>query len=362
MLTRVTLGSILFLFLLQAVRGEPTITTASPLAVEPGKTTRIVLQGKGLQAPMRFWTNRPAQIDVVSVEPTQATLDVKLEPNAALGPLGLWIATADGPSEAVTLLVDDLQSVQDNGVNHQKEQAQVVPKSCGIDGTCDGPLSDFYRLHANANEQLSFDVFAQRLGSKTDVVVRLYDSLGKQLMSADDDSNGPDNRFRFRFPSEGDYLIEIFDNRFVAGGRYRMRIGEFPMINATLPLAAQLGSRQTVRFIGPDSEILAAQDLEIPSSVDSESIPISTKLPAGTSSSWCTLLTSKFPQFSEPDSIPETPVSLNIPVGISGRLLRDSELDQYLLTGVKGQVVRIDSRTRSLHLPTMLQMRLFNSA
>jgi len=195
-----------------------------------------------------------------------------------------------------------------------------------------------------------------------DVVVRLYDASGKQLMSADDDSNCPDNRFRFRFPSEGDYLIEIFDNRFVAGGRYRMRIGEFPMIDATLPMAAQLGSRQSVRFIGPDSEVLAAQDIEIPSSFDSESIPVSTKLPGGTSSSWCTLLTSKFPQFSEPDSIPETPASLNIPIGISGRLLHDNERDQFLLLGIKGQLVRIDSRTRSLHLPTMLQMRLFNSA
>ena len=362
MLTRVTLGSLLFLFFLEAARGEPTITTDSPLAVEPGKTTRIVLQGKDLRDPMRFWTSRPAQIEVVTVEPTQATLDVKLEPNAALGPLGLWIATADGPSGAITLLVDDLPSIPDNGSNHQKEQAQLVPKSCGIDGTCDGPLSDFYRLHANANEQLTFEVFAQRLGSKMDVVVRLYDASGKQLMSADDDSNGPDNRFRFRFPTEGDYLIEIFDNRFVAGGRYRMRIGEFPMIDATLPLAAQLGSRQSVRFIGPDSEILAAQDLEIPSSFDSESIPVFAKLPGGTASSWCTLLTSKFPQFSESDSIPETPASLNIPTGISGRLLHENERDQFLLNGIKGQLVRINSRTRSLHLPTMLQMRLFNSA
>ena len=128
-----------------SVHAEATLVTATPLAIEPAKTTRVVLNGTAFSAPLRVWTSCPAKVAVVSVEPTQATLDITLEAGVNLGSIGLWVATAEGPTEAISMLVDDLPSLVDNAANHQREQAQLISPMCGVDGTCDGPLSDFYR-------------------------------------------------------------------------------------------------------------------------------------------------------------------------------------------------------------------------
>lgn len=367
MLTRVMLPSLLFgIFLAITAQAQPSITSIAPLAIEPGKTTRVVVQGAGLVEPLRVWTSRSAQVTVARTDvpstPTQVTIDLTPAADSSLGPVGLWLGAADGPTDALTLLLDDLPTVVDNGSNHARDQAQAVPSLCGIDGTCDGPQSDFYRIHALAGEQVSFEVFAQRVGSKMDAVVKLYDAAGKWLFTADDDANGTDNRFRYRFPAEGDYIVEVFDNRFVAGGRYRLRIGDFPIIDGTLPLVGQLGSRPAFTFLGEDNAALPAQEIQIPAEVDFESLTISTKLPNGKSSSWYSLPTGSLPQVVETARADATPIPLTIPVGLSGRLMAASERDTYLIGATKGQVIRFSSKTRSLNLPTVLQMQLFNAA
>ena len=269
-----------------AVRGEATLVTAAPLAIEPAKTTRVVLSGTAFSAPLRVWTSCEAQVAVVSVEPTQATLDITPAAGVNLGSVGLWVATAEGPTDAITLLVDDLPSVVDNGANHQREKAQEITALCGVDGTSDGPLSDFYRFHASANQRVAFEVQAQRIGSAMDTVVRLLDASGKQLLLVDDEEGYPDSRFAFEFKQEGDYFVEVFDSRFAAGGRYRLRVGDFPIVSAPMPMAAQLGSRVQCSFVGPDAAILPAREVEIPAAYADESMNITVRLPEGKSSAW----------------------------------------------------------------------------
>ena len=241
-----------------SVRGEATLASATPLAIEPAKTTRVVLSGTAFSAPLRVWTSCEAQVAVVSVEPTQATLDITPGAGVSPGSVGLWVATAEGPTDAISMLVDDLPSVVDNAANHQREQAQPINPMCGIDGTSDGPLSDFYRIHAQAGQRIAFEVHAHRLGSAMDPVVRLLDASGKPILLIDDQEGSPDSRFAFEFKHEGDYLVEVFDSRFATGGRYRLRVGDFPIVSAPLPMAAQFGSR--VQNGGQSSTNLSGAD------------------------------------------------------------------------------------------------------
>ncbi len=78
------------------VRAEATVTSVTPIGIEPAKTTRIVLTGTAFSEPLRVWTSCDAKIAVVKVEPTQATLDVTPPADAPLGSFGLWLATAEG--------------------------------------------------------------------------------------------------------------------------------------------------------------------------------------------------------------------------------------------------------------------------
>jgi hypothetical protein len=92
---------------------------------------------------------------------------------------------------------------------------------------------------------------------------------------------------------------------------------------------------------------------------------VSAKLPGGKSSVWATVLVSDAPQFFEAadaTGMPEAAAPLAAPVGISGRLDKPRERDVYALKGVKGQTVRITSRTRSVGSSSVLAIRLLNVA
>lgn len=366
----VMLCSMISLMLAVNAHGDASIDNCLPLALAPGKTTRLVLTGKSLSSPLKVWTSCPAQVAVVSVEATQATLDVTLPVEATLGKIGLWIATAEGPSEPITLLVDDLPSLVDNGANHQPDQAQVIPTLVAVDGVSDGPQSDFYRFHAIANQRIAFEVQSQRIGSTMDSVVRLRNSSGQPLLLADDDTGFPDSRFAYHFKEEGDFLIEVFDSRFATGGKYRLRVGDFPIIDAPLPLAAQWGSHITCSFAGLDAQLCSPQTISIPSQPSAsqpnavhasgvESMSVAARLPDGKSSAWAALLLRPFHQLADRDLKPDT-APQSVPIGLSGCLLTSAERDSFSIAGVKGQTLRFAARTRSLGLPTMLQMHLFN--
>ncbi len=345
----------------RVTRADATLVTSNPQAIEPSKTTRLVLAGTSFSAPLRVWTSCEAQVTVVSVEANQASIDVTPAAGVTVGSIGLWVATAEGPTDVLQLLVDDLPSVLDNGTNHQREQAQEIASLAGIDGTSDGPLSDFYRFHAQAGQRIAFEVHAQRLGSTMDPVMRLLDSAGKQLALTDDDEGDADGRFAYAFKQEGDYVIEVFDSRFGAGGRYRLRVGDFPIITAPMPMAAQLSSRVQCSFVGQDSALVATREVEIPAAHAYDSLAIAARLPDGKSSAWVPMLIRTATQQVE-SGLTSTAEPLAIPAGISGQLAATNEIDSYQVKGGKGQGVQFAARTRSLGMPTLLQMQLFNAA
>src|SRR5262249_31507217 len=161
--------------------------------------------------PLRVWTSFPAQVEVVATDEKQkdkkqAACKITLSAGVSVGIGGIAVANADGLSDVVYLMVDDLPSALDGGDNHTADRPQDVALPAGIDGQCDGTLSDYYRFELQAGQQLACEVVATRLGTDFDPVVRVLDSSGRELLLADDDSStGPDTRFVFTAPASGRY-------------------------------------------------------------------------------------------------------------------------------------------------------------
>ncbi|MFN9986329.1 MAG: hypothetical protein ACK52S_12320, partial [Pirellula sp.] len=154
---------------------QPALTGSSSWAVAPGKSTRLELVGQNFKAPLRVGLTQPADVQIVAVEPTKASIDVTVREGTHLGPIGLWVGTDDGVSDALQMLVDNLPSITDNGANHVRTQAQNLVLPCAVDGKSDASQSDFYSVHLGAGVGLSIDVVAERIGSTMDSVVRVYD-------------------------------------------------------------------------------------------------------------------------------------------------------------------------------------------
>ncbi|WP_253158225.1 DUF1549 domain-containing protein [Stieleria tagensis] len=318
-----------------------------------------MIQGTDLNDSLRLTSSDlSADWKISNIEPTQATVALTLSEDAPLGPMSLWLATATGAVKPHTLFVDDLDAVDDSGNNHSLATAQQLSSQSTVEGVCDASASDFYRIHVTGGQRIAVEVHTQQLRSAMDPVLRLLNAAGETLVQVDDTSVGPDCRFSYEFAEEGDYWIEIHDSRNSAGGAlYQLRIGDFPIIDQSYPLATRSGETTEISFTGPDAEHLPAREIQVPAE-DRGTIHVQARFDNGKSSSWVPLYHSPAPQIAETASND----CLTLPIGINGRLQQPGEVDSYLIRGAKGQVARFAAKTRSLGSPSLLQMQLFDAA
>lgn len=349
---------------------QPTLSAAVPGAVAPGKTTEVTLSGAKLDAPLKVWSNLPAQIELVPGDPAQKdktslVCKITLPAGAPLGIGGIILADNKGISEPLLIMVDDLPSVLDNSANHDVATAQEVQLPIGIDGNCDGTTFDYYRFTAKAGQRIAGDVLATRLGWDFDPVVRLLDAAGNEVLRADDDAaTGADPRFVFTAPADGQYVLELRDNRYKAGGRYRVRLGDLPLVSTTSPVAVAAGAASQVGFAGPLTEGVAPLTILTPLASSRQTIGLSARAASSQASSFATLYASDLPVFDEtaPADKPDEASAAAIPGVVTGTLEAPKDRDLFQFTATKGTPVSFRSISRSAGSGAILMLRLLNAA
>ena len=353
---------------------QPAISHAEPMAAAPGKTTEITLHGTKLQHPLRVWSSFPAQIEILPADPkqkegTRAVCKVTLSAGVPAGIGGLIVTTPEGASDVLHVFIDDLPSIADNGKNHDLQVAQETPLPCAIDGLSDGTTFDYYRFTAKAGQRVAVDVIGTRLGWDYDPVVRVLDGAGAEILRADDDSAaGADCRFLFTAPAEGPYILELRDNRYKAGGRYRLRLGDFPLLTRTEPMAVQAGVPSELSFAGPHAAglppltFLALRDSD--QGGNACELPLSFRSSDSQALGWTTVVVSDLPvhressQASKPDQ--STPVSL--PCAMAGVLEVPADKDLFEFSATKGLPISFRAKTRSSGSAAVVTLRLLNAA
>ena len=343
---------------------QPSLSYAQPSALLPSGMTRVTLHGDKLTAPLRVWTSVPVQVNVVELTPQKAVLDVLPSAGALpLGTLGLCVATSEGISPPLSLMIDSLPSIVEATDNHSPVTAQTIGSSLAIDAASDGKLFDYFRFHALAGQSVAFEVLAQPLGSSFDPVVRVLNEQGEPIVTLDDDTLSPDCRFRHRFDKTGNYLIEVHDNKFVAGGRYRLRLGSFPIVNFAYPAMATRGSQLELAFGGPDRDHTLPQSVTVPSDPWLDTLSLTVMGKDGSSAATVLRLTNdKQLKETEPNDAPTQANVLGDARGVNAWLNQPGDRDVFKLVGVKDQTWRFAAKARSFGSPTMLKMQLKNPA
>lgn len=357
---------------------QPAVTNVSPRGVRPGATVELTVAGQGLEDPLSVWTSFPAVAEWLPVaegvdEVTTRTCRLTLEDDIPPGIGGIVIGSPAGASDVVYLLVDELQTVTDRGDNHSIAEAQEIEIPIAVDGVADGPRSDYYRFHGVENGRLSVEVFAARLGSEMDPVLRLIGPDGREVAAADEDASfGADSRFSVILPETGDYLLEIHDNRYRSGGRYRLRIGDFPLVTVPYPLGGRRGTTRRFEFLGPvpggadDAGSAEAWDdaavriLHIPDSTPVDRLSVAARFPGGAVAAATTLAVSELPEVvaSGKAEGPRSAMPVTPPVGISGRFDFPGDQDSFEFAALAGQSLTFAALSRSLGSPSIVKLRL----
>ncbi len=345
--------------------------------MKPGETTELRIDGAKLNGAVRIWTSFPAGVEIVGSDPKSkeevkhVTCRLTLSPNAPVGLGGIVIATPTGVSDVSYVMIDDLKTVAETADNHAPAQAQKIALPAAIDGESDGTLADYFRVQLKAGEQISIETVAARLGHDFDPLVRVLDTEDHELAIADDDpATGADARLTFIAPRDGSYTLEVRDNRFKPGGRYRLRLGKFPLVSTTLPPVVERGAVTSIELRGPMPIAALPIELFTPDSTDDRAaVDLGIRQPTSEASGWISPIITNLPLAgtkpgpgdSRAGSLP-TEGLYDIPGVLCGVLESSGERDLFAFKATKGKAVRFKAITRSSGSPAIVSLRVLDAA
>ncbi len=156
-------------------------------------------------------------------------------PPAGAGP-GIHFLTArkqDLLSPPVPFALDALPDRAEQEPNQPQERAQPVSLPIMINGHINQPGDeDLFRFTGRAGQTIAAEVFARRLASPLDSILKLTDSAGRLLAWNDDcedfaagiNTHHADSFLLATLPADGDYCIHLGDIARHAGPEYAYRL------------------------------------------------------------------------------------------------------------------------------------------
>ncbi len=199
-------------FVYRITLGElPFVTSIFPLGGPAGAQTAVELKG---------W-NLPVD---------KLTMDAK---DKAPGIYPLSVSKGELASNRVPFAVDTLPECLEKESNDSIQTAQAVTLPIIINGRIDKPGDwDVFRFQGHAGEQIVGEVYARRLDSPLDSVLKLTDASGRQLAFNDDyedkgsglETHHADSYILTTLPAEGAYYLHIGDAQHQGGAEYAYRL------------------------------------------------------------------------------------------------------------------------------------------
>lgn len=350
----------------------PVVAPLSITGVQPGQTAELTLKGSNLAGPTGLSAGFPCKTSIPTDAKNgqdNATLKVRLEvpKDAALGAYPLRLATRNGVSNVRLLCVDELPQIAEDGKNRARTTAQVIPVPCVVMGTLTAEAAGYFKFTVAAGQALSFDLLGRRLGSAADAQLTITHAKTGRELAYDNDSPGVqgDPRLRYTFKEAGEYIVEIKDvlNRGGAEYFYRLRLGDFPLANAPVPMALQRGSKTKITFTGPFVEGTLPVEAAAPAAPDTDALQIAPRGPNKLAGWPVTLMLSNHDERAEQEPNNERAKANRVPIpgGVTGRFQQSDDTDCFVFTAKKGQKLRLEARTLERASPSLVYLVLKNA-
>ncbi len=364
-----SLGALLFLSS-SLFSAEPVVSGISPGAAAPGVAAEIALVGADLTPPLQAWTSLGIPVEIVPGATPGTTAVLKLTVPAECGGCiaSCFISSSTGNSNVFQLVVDDLPTVQEVTTNHAATTPQVVTLPVGIDAQSEAAVADYFQFDVAAGAGVSFEVVGARLGSDFDPLLRVLTPAGQVVAKVDDDGvMGADCRLRHVFAQAGSYLVEVRDSRHRAGGRYRLRLGDFPLVTSLFPAALPPGAIGQLTAIGPATANIPPIVFQMPKVPASgvwpgQAMPPRVLVPGGKGLGIVSI--GKAEQLdlvvpAEAAGVSGNPVVATLPQSVSGRLEFAGDVDTLLLPARVGDRLRISNVLDENASSARLALRLY---
>jgi hypothetical protein len=329
-----------------AALAAPRIDNISLRGLQAGGVTTLVVEGGELLPQPRIDFSAPHTRYTIKEGATPQRLEVEFVVDAQCesGIYLLRIASATGISEAVALGVDNLPQIPFAG--------QLATLNVALSGALAGSTVLNTSFEGKQGQEVLVEVESQRLGSKLDPVVHVYDSRHTQLaFSRGLPSIAGDARTTATLPADGQYTIELHDALFRGEqpGFFRLKIGQFRYADLAFPLAVERGTAATFVFAATNlpADARASGTLGLADGLARGFAPA--PWPADVamlSGSRPVVIVTDHAEIVEAAPADKLQEIAQIPVAINGRIDAARQQDRYRLAVTPGQQLRFDVLAR----------------
>ncbi len=163
-------------------------------------------------------------------------------------PAGIYEARAVGyfglsTARPFVVAAADSNEINETAGNNDPENAMPVEINSIVNGTIASRAVDWFKFTAKSNQTVLLEVVAERIDSRLDSQLILYDADGREL-DRNRDTYGRDSVLRVRADRDAEYYVALSDILFRGGSEhfYRLRIHDQPHVDYVFPPAGQPGS------------------------------------------------------------------------------------------------------------------------
>ncbi|HBY61627.1 MAG TPA: hypothetical protein DEH78_17535 [Solibacterales bacterium] len=224
---------------------------------EPGLTGRIVRVKELPDLPdIRLGAaGTPSTVDVGPLPPrNQVTIEVDVAAGANIGAVGLRLLTPLGTTPEGRFLVEPYygESV-DREPNDTTEGAVECYLPTILAGTIQRPGDlDHFKIEVKAGDELVFENGASLIGSQLTPLISIVAADQSVIREWGRQPGQGPNWFVHKFAQGGTYFVRVADYQRTgrSGNFYRVKVGRFPVVEASYPLGLREGQSREVELRG----------------------------------------------------------------------------------------------------------------
>ena len=230
----------------------------APRGIQMGTRSRVTVRGEHLGSiefaeslDPRVWT----QIDSSHRSGDSIDILVQAEDGMDRGAVRLALRGSGGFRHELELQVDDLALARESDATYPNTSPQLLELPVQAWGEIRAAgESDAYRISAAAGAEIVLDLAAERIGSKLDAVLSLYDAEKRLIASSNDFDSSIDPFLTHRVTESGELVVQVSDTRVREGSDrfYRLTAGELPYALSSFPLLVAENSAASIRLLGPN--------------------------------------------------------------------------------------------------------------
>ena len=259
----------------------PTINVIAPRGVARGTTVELTVEGLNLANAQAILFDQPgvkgrvlrvkelpdlpdirlgsngtqSTVDLGPLPPrNQVTVELDIDPDANVGPVGFRLQTPLGTSPEGRILIEPFWGESpDKEPNDTIDTAVETFLPAVLSGDIGKPGDvDYFKIKVKAGEELVFQNGAMQTGSTLQPVIAILREDQTVAKEFGTDGGTSANSFSFKFDNAGTYFVRVSD--YQDSGRashtYRIKVGKFAYVSSAYPLGVREGSAADVDLRG----------------------------------------------------------------------------------------------------------------